>query len=127
MTMRIEHAALWAADLEALKDFYAAYLGGKAGKKYVSATEDFTSYFLSFSGGARLELMSSGRVKGRAGETLGYSHLAFELESEKEVDALTLRLRADGFTVVSGPRRTGDGYYESCFLDPEGNRVELTA
>ncbi|MBN8494960.1 MAG: VOC family protein, partial [Burkholderiales bacterium] len=54
-------------------------------------------------------------------------HLAIALGSEAAVDALTAQLRAAGHPVLDGPRRTGDGYYESVVLDPEGNRLELTA
>ena len=124
--MRIEHAALWANDLESLKSFYLEYLGGRAGNKYQNPKTGFSSYFISFDGGARLEIMSSPNVKERIPEPLGFAHIAFELDGKASVDALTRRLRDDGFTVVSGPRTTGDGYYESCILDPEKNRVELT-
>jgi lactoylglutathione lyase len=124
--MQIEHVALWAQDLEALKSFYVSYLGGVSGKKYFNPKEGFSSYFLSFEGGARLELMNNPRVNERMKEPLGFSHIAFTLDGRNAVDTLTKKLRDDGFTVVSGPRTTGDGYYESCVLDTEGNKVELT-
>jgi lactoylglutathione lyase len=57
----------------------------------------------------------------------GIIHLAFVVGDEAAVDDLTERLKADGLRVVDGPRRTGDGYYESVVLDPDGNRLELTA
>lgn len=124
--MRIEHAALWADNLEALKSFYVTYFGGRAGEKYENPVKGFSSYFISFDGGARLEVMHNHSVNERVSEPLGFSHIAFTLGEKNEVDALTQRLRGSGFTVVSGPRTTGDGYYESCVLDPEGNKVELT-
>jgi lactoylglutathione lyase len=128
--MRIEHVAVWANDLERLKDFYCTYFEAQAGSKYVNPRRNFESYFLTFASGARMELMRMPAVPaaGPEGATdrLGYTHLAFAVGSSEAVDRLTARLQADGFTVLDGPRVTGDGYYESKVLDPEGNQVELT-
>ncbi|MBK9125139.1 MAG: VOC family protein [Chloroflexi bacterium] len=124
--MRIEHAALWTADLERSRAFYEAYFGGSAGMRYVNPRTGFASYFLTFDGGARLELMQRPDVAGGdSTERIGWAHVAFSVGSREAVDALTERLRADGYTVVSGPRTTGDGYYESVVLDPDGARVEI--
>jgi lactoylglutathione lyase len=129
--MRIEHVALWTEDIERLAAFYSTYLGARVGQSYVNASKGFESRFLSFEGGARMELMktsSLGPVRyERGAERLGLTHLAFSLGGESRVDELTERLRRDGFTVIDGPRRTGDGYYESVVLDPDGNRIELAA
>ncbi|HLP24299.1 MAG TPA: VOC family protein, partial [Acidobacteriota bacterium] len=57
---------------------------------------------------------------------LGLAHFALSLGSEPAVYEKTERLRAAGVRVVSAPRRTGDGYYESVVLDPDGNRIEIT-
>jgi lactoylglutathione lyase len=127
--MRIEHVALWTADLERLRQFYETYFEARAGGKYENPVKRFQSYFLSFPSGARLEIMQRPDVvPGEESEqpTLGWAHVAFSLGSEQEVDRLTERLARDGFSVVDGPRRTGDGYYESVVLDPDGNRVEIT-
>ena len=126
--MRVEHVGVWAADLERLREFYAAYLGATAGARYANPAKGFESYFLTLpGGGARLELMRVPGLAGAAGGLrVGLAHVAIALGSEAAVDALTARLRADGYEVVDGPRRTGDGYYESVVLDPEGNRLELT-
>jgi lactoylglutathione lyase len=126
--MRVEHVAVWAIDLDRVRDFYVTYFGASAGAKYVNPAKGFESYFLSFpAGGARLELMRVPGLSTAPGDMrTGFAHVAFGLGSEVAVDALTARLRADGYRVVDGPRRTGDGYYESVALDPEGNRVELT-
>lgn len=128
--MHIEHIALWTGDLERLREFYERYFQAHAGPKYVNQSKQFESYFLSFSSGARLELMRTPARReppdALQARSTGYAHLAIALGSEENVDALTSRLRADGYRVVDEPRRTGDGYYESCVLDPDGNRIELT-
>ncbi len=132
--MRIDHVALWTRDrdsLERLRAFYARYFGARAGARYESANRPgFASYFLDFpgDGGARLELMTAPGVVDRGrGEALGYAHLAVAVGSPAAVDALAARLAADGVPVVSGPRTTGDGYYEAVVHDPDGNVVEFTA
>lgn len=128
--MTVEHVALWARDLEALKAFYVRWFGATSGARYENAARGFRSYFLSFAGGARLELMQMPLIAegGQDGETerFGLAHLAFRTGGQAEVVELTERLRAAGVRVVSEPRRTGDGYFESCVLDPEGNRIEIT-
>jgi lactoylglutathione lyase len=126
--MYIEHIAIWTHDLERLKAFYQTYFECTAGDKYVNAEKQFESYFLTFASGARLEIMHTPDVTSPPENTrVGYAHLALAVGSEPQVDALTARLQGDGYRIVSGPRRTGDGYYESCVLDPDGNRVEITA
>lgn len=126
--MRIEHAAIYVNDIEAEKEFFTRYFGAAAGEMYRNRNTGFCSYFLSFDGGARLELMTAPELQDMDKLPLrtGFAHLAFSAGSRMEVDALTERLRADGYAVVSGPRVTGDGYYESCVLDAEGNRIEIT-
>ena len=118
--MRIEHVAVWSDDIERLRAFYVEHFGARAGERYENAARGFASYFLEFAGGARLELM---QMPGAAGS---FAHLALSLGSEAAVDATTERLRAAGVEVADEPRRTGDGYYESVVLDPDGNRLELT-
>ena len=124
--MRIDHIALCVRDLEAMRDFYAEHFGATAGKLYHNPRTGLRTYFLSFDGGARVELMQKpGTLPGSSELREGWAHLSFSLGSREAVDATTERLRAAGCAVESGPRVTGDGYYESCVLDPEGNRVEL--
>lgn len=127
--MRIEHIALWTRDLEKSKRFYCEYFGGEAGGMYRNEETGFRSYFIRFESGARLEIMTEPAVEERRNRDegfFGYSHLAFAVGSEAGVDELTARLVAGGYPAISGPRRTGDGYYESCVPDPDGNRVEIT-
>jgi lactoylglutathione lyase len=129
--MRIEHVAIWTTDLARCKNFYVSYFGATAGPPYVNSLKGFESCFLSFAGGARLEVMTTtslSLVESPPGvERLGLAHLAISVGSERLVDQLTQRLRDDGIAVVDGPRRTGDGYYESVIVDPDGNRIEICA
>jgi lactoylglutathione lyase len=127
---RIEHVAFWTEDLERLAEFYGKYFGAIAGDKYVNPTKGFESRFLNFEGGARIEVMKSSMLSPvkheRGAQRMGLAHLAVSVGSAHSVDALTNRLKQDGFEIVDGPRHTGDGYYESVVLDPDGNRVEIT-
>ena len=126
--MRIDHIALCVRDLEAMRDFYIKYFGAVAGELYHNPRTGLRTYFLTFDGETRVELMQKpGALPGGVELREGWAHLSFTLGSRGAVDAATERLRAAGCAVESGPRVTGDGYYESCVLDPEGNRVELMA
>ena len=127
--MKIEHAALYVRDLEEAKRFFETYFEVKSNQLYHNQKTGFQSYFLSFDEGARLEIMT--RKEGLAENNqellfLGYHHLAFSLGSREKVNELTARLQADGYQILSRPRLTGDGYYESCILALEGNQIELT-
>ena len=129
--IRIEHVSMWSEDIERLAAFYVRYFGATVGDKYINPKKGFESYFLSFVGGARLELMRTTILEpvraDRGAQRMGLTHLALTVGSERGVDDLTSRLRNDGFEVVDGPRRTGDGYYESVVLDPDGNRIEIAS
>ncbi|SDB64206.1 VOC family protein [Butyrivibrio sp. INlla16] len=126
--MKIEHVAMYVNDLEAARDFFVKYLGGKSNDGYHNVNTDFRSYFISFDDGARLELMKKpGLADAEKHLTrTGYIHIAFSVGSRQRVDELTKLLKDDGFEVVSGPRTTGDGYYESCIIGIEGNQIEIT-
>ena len=128
--MKIEHIAIWTRQLETLKTFYETYFSATSNQKYTNPKTQFESYFLTFDSGARLEIMQTPDVSENpqplTARQTGYVHLAFSVGSQEEVDRLTEKLRADGYQVVGLPRFTGDGYYESVILDPEGNRIEIT-
>jgi lactoylglutathione lyase len=127
MPIRIEHIGIWVRDLDQVAAFYAEHLAARVGELYRNPAKGFTSRFLSFAGGARLELMTRTGVTARfEGEGLGLAHLAIEVGDEAAVDRLAARLESAG-ALLSRPRRTGDGYYECVARDPEGNRVELMA
>lgn len=125
--MKIEHTALYVSDLERARDFFVKYFGAVSNDLYHNTKTDFKSYFLSFDGGTRLEIMHRPEVSEKNAEPrLGYAHIAFSVGSRENVNALTERLRADGFQISSEPRVTGDGYYESCVADFDGNIIEIT-
>ena len=126
--MKIEHAAMYVNDLEAAKKFFVDYLDGKANDGYHNKTTDFRSYFISFDDGARLEIMNKPGMEDDEKHLAktGFIHLAFSVGSKEKVDALAKRLKNDCYEVISGPRTTGDGYYESCIVGVEGNQIELT-
>ncbi len=128
--MKIDHLALWTADLERSKDFYVRYFSATAGDKYHNSGKQFSSYFLSFANKTRLEIMHRPDVaehrKTFGAEIMGLNHFAIALGSKENVLALTEKLRADGYTIAGEARTTGDGYFESVVLDPDGNRIELT-
>lgn len=127
----LEHVAIWTNNLEALREYYQKYFGGKAGDNYHNVAKGFKSYFLTFDGGARLELMTMAGIPDNLNDTvakqhIGIIHLAFGVATKAEVDAKAAELMSAGYPVLSGPRVTGDGYYEFETLDPDGNRLEVT-
>jgi lactoylglutathione lyase len=126
--MIIEHIAMYVNNLEGAKDFFEHYCGGTANRLYHNPSTGFSSYFISFEDGARLELMHKPGIsmQERTAERTGFVHLSFSLGSKEKVDAITEQLRHDGYEVKSGPRTTGDGYYESCVAGFEGNLLEFT-
>lgn len=128
--MKIEHLAIWADDIELLRAFYTKYFELSCGGKYVNPIKNFTSYFLSFGEGqTRIELMHIPDMESPAsrGNLKGLAHFAISVGSKEAVNALTKQLRADGYTILSEPRTTGDGCYETAISDPEGNYVEISA
>ena len=126
--MKIEHAAVYVRDLEGARAFFQTYFGAVSGPLYQNPTTGFSSYFLTFEEGSRLELMTLPRLEmgEGAGPRTGYAPPALSVGSREAVDQLTGRLRQAGYPVLSGPRTTGDGYYESCIAGAEGLRIEIT-
>lgn len=127
--MRIEHIAIWVNDLEVMRDFYTKYFSMKCSSKYENVKKGFSSYFLSFNSGARIEIMNRKDIlemTNKKGISNGFTHFAFTVGSRTKVDELTELIRNNGFEVFGEPRTTGDGYYESVVLDPEGNHIEIT-
>lgn len=124
--MKIEHIAVWVEDLEKMREFYCKYFDGVSNQKYENKVKGFESYFISFDGATRIELMKRKDIEERIyKEILGLAHLAFKVGSKEKVNELTEIFRKDGYKIIGEPRTTGDGYYESVILDPEGNRIEL--
>lgn len=127
--MRIEHVAIGTSELENMRDFYQSYFSMKCSNKYENIKKGFSSYFLSFESGARIEIMKRQDIShgsGERGAIFGLTHIAISVGDKASVDILTERLRLDEFKIVGEPRTTGDGYYESVILDPEGNHIEIT-
>lgn len=126
--IKIEHVAMYVSDLESAREFFEKYFGAKSNQTYHNKTTNFQSYFLSFDNDVRLEIMTKPEITDdeKALVKAGFIHLAFSVGSTQKVNELTEKLKADGYQVLSGPRTTGDGYYESCILGFEGNQIEIT-
>lgn len=128
--MKIEHIAIWVSDIEKIRLFYERYFGARSGEKYFNPKKNFESYFLTFQEGSRLELMHTPNIQKSTNDVYrqftGLVHFAISTGSKESVNRLTEQLRKDGYEIVGEPRTTGDGYYESIVLDPEGNRIEIT-
>jgi lactoylglutathione lyase len=128
--MKVEHIAIWAKDIERLRQFYEVYFEARSNAKYTNLEKGFSSYFLSFNSGARLEIMQMSSVPVTANDpylqSTGLIHIGISVGSVEKVDYLTAKLAENGYEILDGPRETGDGYYESTVLDPENNRIEVT-
>lgn len=124
--MKLHHIAIWTFRLEELKDFYVRFLGGTSNEKYINPKKGFESYFISFDEGPTLELMSRVDVQNTPIEEnrRGLTHLAFTFPSKEEILRFTEEMRSEGYTIAGEPRTSGDGYFESVVLDPDGNRLE---
>ena len=129
--MKIEHIAIWTRDLEGMRNFYTHYFDAMSGSCYYNHSKEFRSYFLSFEGECRIELMEMPTVSGNKNDykkhISGVAHFAFKVGTREKVDLITEMLRNDGFEIISPGRMTGDGYYESAVFDPEKNRIEIMA
>ena len=126
--MNIDHIAIYVYDLEKSKTYYEKYFGGKSNNQYHNPKTGLKTYFISFGDVCRLEIMTKPDIAGNENNVcIGYTHLAFSVGGKESVDSLTNLLRNDGYTIFSEPRVTGDGYYESCVSDPDGNRIEIAA
>lgn len=127
--MKIEHLAIWTNDLEGLRDFYETFFGGTSNEKYVNAKKGFSSYFLSFEDGARLEIMHKTDIPATQNDAdrqfMGLIHFAFEVSNMAAVDEMAATFRDSPYPIIDGPRITGDGYYEFTVMDPEQNRIEV--
>ena len=125
--MKINHIALYVNDLEKTKQFYEKYFNAKSNKMYHNQKTGLKTYFLEFENGFRLELMTKENLNNKKRELndIGYIHVSFSTGSKDKVNELTKKLENDGYKVLSYPRTTGDGYYESCVSDPENNQIEI--
>lgn len=126
--MKIDHIAMYVNDLEAAKEFFIKYFGAVSNEMYHNSKTGLKTYFLSFKEGSRLEIMNRPDIidSEKNNTQSGYIHLAFSVGSKEKVDTLTNELKEAGYKVLSGPRTTGDGYYESCILGIENNQIEIT-
>ncbi len=129
--MKVEHLAIWTYNLEGMRSFYMHYFDASSGEVYHNHSREYRSYFLTFDGDCRIELMEMPGIPISKDNPLkqftGLIHFALKLGSKNKVNELTETLRKDGYKIISEPRTTGDGFYESVFLDPDGNRVEIMA
>lgn len=127
MNIKITHVAVYATDIERSRNYYVKYFGGKSNSIYKNS-KGFSSYFVTFDGGASLEIMHHTQLENRpvVDKVNGWSHIAFSVGDRETVISLTEKIVSDGYELYSPPRVTGDGYFESCVADPDGNRVEIT-
>ncbi len=127
--MIIDHIAIFVRDLETTKNFYVKYFNAAVNNKYRNNKTLLETYFLTFDSGARIEIMSRPDLSQGSKELLrtGLIHIAFKLGSKELVDSKVKQLESDGYKIISNPRVTGDGYYESCIVDNEGNFIEIVA
>ena len=127
--MRVEHIAMYVNDLEKARDFFIKYFNATSNDGYHNRTTNFCSYFLTFDDGVRIELMYHPDMQDieKGIRRTGLIHIAFSVGSKDKVDELTQILKNDGYEVLSSPRTTGDGYYESCIVGIEGNQIEITS
>lgn len=126
--MQLTHIAIWTNELERSREFYVTYFGGKNNEKYVNPKKGFASYFITFEGGASLEIMQRMDVtEEREGLFIGLAHFAFSVGSKENVNNMIEMFRKDGYTILGEPRTTGDGFYEGSVADPDGNIVEIIA
>jgi lactoylglutathione lyase len=128
--MKIDHAAIWTEQLEVLKEFYVKYFDGTSNNKYINPESKFESYFISFESGSRLEIMKKPGIPGNLNDTIekqhqGLVHLSFSMDNMELVNAKCKVLSDNGFRILRGPRKTGDGYWEFETLDPDNNRLEV--
>lgn len=126
--MKIDHIAMYVNDLEGARKFFEQYMDAVSNNLYHNEKTGFKSYFLSFGDGARLEIMNKSDMDdtSKSLQRTGFIHIAFSVGSKEKVDFLTAQMKKDGYHVISGPRTTGDGYYESCIIAIEGNQIEIT-
>lgn len=126
--MKIEHVAMYVNDLESARKFFEQYMGAVSNNLYHNEKTGFRSYFLTFEDGARLEIMNRPNMDDadKSLQRTGFIHIAFSVGSKEKVDLLTEQMKKDGYEILSGPRMTGDGYYESCVVAIEGNQIEIT-
>ena len=128
--MKVDHIAIWVKDLEKTRIFYEKYFKAKSNQLYINNKKKFSSYFLTFSGKTRLEIMQMPSVLDSLDDLysqhIGYIHIAISVGSKDEVINLTKRLADDGYEILDNPRYSGDGYFESIIMDPENNRIEIT-
>ena len=126
--MRIEHIAMYVNDLDTVRDFFVTFFDGVPNNGYHNEKTGFKSYFITFEDGARLEIMNKPELNDnpKSLNRTGYAHISFSVGNKEKVDELTEKIRSAGYEVVSGPRTTGDGYYESCIVAIENNQIEIT-
>ena len=113
--MKLDHIAMYVKDLEGAREFFTKYFNATSNEMYHNKTTGLQTYFLSFEGGSRLEIMKRPEMVDPEKDLMrtGFIHIAFGLGSEEKVDELTKRLKEDGYEILSGPRVTGDGYYRN--------------
>ena len=125
--IKLNHTALYVHDLEGARDFFAEFFGTVSNELYHNRATGLRTYFLTFHNGGKIEIMTRPGLDAGSSSPCahGLNHIAVGSRSKGMVESLTERMRKAGYTIISGPRTTGDGYYESCVESFEGCLIEI--
>ncbi len=116
---RIEHFAIFAADLHRLKDFYEKAFGLRV--VLDNSKAPIPGFFLADDAGVAIEIIGRPESVPPA-ETRYVCHIAFHVDN---IDATRTALEAAGITFETDSAVSNDAMTTYFFNDPEGNRLQI--